>query len=242
MAVASNDFSRPTLDELTTRVRDDISEPDEGFALDPQIHRWLNRAQLDFQMKTKILRTYRTLDGGVQANVRAYALPPDYQRMEMVVYDSRCRLEAMDLDQVTAMAGANGLTKTGEPLVYYTRGGKLSERCIYLWRVPSAGVAGKTLEFYYEQKPNELLLGTDQSLFDAEWSEALILFARERFYMKDGRVILAREARDEYMRYVREARQRRNEPETDRPSTFNDYRIYDRAFGDDLSAVNPDLA
>lgn len=201
------------LQELIEQVREMLAEPNEGFFPNTTIRTWLNRAQMDFQSRTKILTTITTMDS--VASQRVYSLPDDYVRMQMVTYDGS-RLRPGTTDELHAIAGSStSLAEVGVPTIYYLRGSATSGLCLWLYKVP--GTTGTEIELWYEQKPNELVTDTDRPLFDAEWQEALVLYAARLGHLKERRVVEARDLMAQYMDKVIEGFERHQRLEDDRP-------------------------
>lgn len=153
--------------ELITAVRDEVSEPVEGFVSNVEVKRWLNRANHDCVeaagIESTTSQSISTIDGTEQ-----YTLSSDAGLVEQV--------ELVDASDTTLFTILRPLSieqrdtdGRGEPLGYY-----VVENKLVVVPVPD-GVY--TLRVWYTRAGVTLTADTDVPIIPARYHDLLTLFA-----------------------------------------------------------------
>lgn len=229
---------------ILTDVRREILETSAAFWSDAEFLRSLNRAELDFANKTRILEDTASLS--LTQGRLDYPLPSNWMSAKAVFikivqtdgsYRWR-RLYPSNLEK-TAQQSPNFLntetTNQGKPSRYWVWG-----RSLWLDKAPDATYA-TTLMLFYKSKPIPLTSFTQEINLDDSLSEAITAYILWKAWKKEKETDLADEQFTIYNQYVAEGRKwvkkqsgdQRNRIDIDSPISFDgesDYNVSNPLF------------
>jgi len=196
--------------EIITDVRRELLESNAGFWSDSELLRHLNRAQMDFVNRTRILEDQAFLS--TSEGVADYPLPENWMSAKLVLFNTKQestdddawrRLEPTSLEKM-GQERPNFLNTTenyrGTPIKYF-----IWNKRIYLYPSPKTVNAGD-LYLFYKAKP-VALTSTSQSInVDDSLSEALNAYILWKAWSKAKETALAEEQKAIYVSYIGEGR------------------------------------
>lgn len=218
---------------LITDVRRELVEISASYWTDAELLRHINRAELDFVNKTRILEDTASLS--LTQGRLDYPLPSNWLSAKAAFFkivnpttgEFRWkRLYPSNLEK-TAQQSPNFMntetTNQGVPQRYWVWG-----RALWLDRAPDAQNA-TTLLLFYKSKPIPLSLVTSSINLDDSLSEAITAYILWKAWRKEQEVDLADAHKLEYDRYVAEGRKwvkkqsgdQRNRIDVDSPLPFD---------------------
>lgn len=218
---------------LITDVRRELVEISASYWTDAELLRHINRAELDFTNKTRILEDTAQLS--LTQGRLDYPLPSNWLSAKAVffkVVDPATgafrwkRLYPSNLEK-TAQQSPNfmntGTTNQGSPQRYWVWG-----RSLWLDRAPDADNS-TTLLLFFKSKPVPLTLVTQQLNLDDSLSEAITAYILWKAWAKEQEFDRADAQQLTYDRYVAEGRRwvkkqsgdQRNRIDIDTPLPFD---------------------
>jgi len=196
--------------EIITDVRRELLESNAGFWSDSELLRHLNRAQMDFVNRTRILEDQAFLS--TTDNVRDYPLPDNWMSAKLVLFNSKkeaddddswIRLRPTSLEKM-GQENPNFLNspdnEESQPYQYF-----IWNKRIYLYPNPRAVVSGD-LYLFYKSKPIQLTATTQSIEIDETLSEALTAYVLWKCWAKAKETALATEQKGIYAGYIGEGR------------------------------------
>lgn len=194
--------------EIIEDVRGTLVEPVAGFWSDPELLRWINRAESDFFNKTRILEDVDS--SATQVGVNTYPLPSNCVSIRAVMYnditdptqtDNWIRLKPSNLEK-TLQENPNFLAQQpntrGAPRAYIIWG-----RTLYLFPTP---LNVSDLKMFFKSKPIPLTLTSQQCNMDDSLKEGLVAFILWKAWEKEQEEEKADVQRQIYDTYVQQGR------------------------------------
>ena len=190
--------------DILAQIRSALVEPVAGFWTDPELIRWLNRAQSDYVNRTRVLEDMdRT---ATQASLGVYPLPNDCLSVRAVFINRASantpedwkRLVPTNLEknaQEVPNFTASASNQTGLPGSYMIWG-----RNLYLFPVPDDSY---TVQMFYKSKPLDISASNQPLGLDDSLHEALIAYVLWRAFEKEKEYDQAQYNRDIYEGYIR---------------------------------------
>jgi len=191
--------------DMLSQIRSALVEPVQGFWLDEELIRWLNRAQADYVNRTRVLEDvdYTSTQNGIGIyplpsnclSVRAVFInlattgqAPDWRRL----VPSNLEKNAQQNPNFTAA----DTTQTGTPASYMIWG-----RSLYLFPIPKTDGSSDIMMFF-KSKPLDIT-ASDQPLgLDDSLHEALIAYTLWRAFEKEKEFEQAQYHRSIYEGYI----------------------------------------
>lgn len=182
----------------------------EGFWSDAELLRSLNRGQLDYVNRTRLLEDSATVDL-TQGRID-YPLPANWLSARLVLLritnsDGSYRWKRLSGSTLEKSAQENiefldnSTNKQGEPSSYYIWGTTL-----YIRRAPDDDSSG-TLYLFYRSKPETITDPSTQHIqIDESLSESLNAYILWKAWAKEKEADLAIEQKATYLEYVAEGR------------------------------------
>ena len=213
--------------EIITDVRRELLESQAAFWSDAELLRHLNRAELDFVNRTRILEDIATLS--TTAGTMDYQLPPNWSSVKLVLYnrkesttddDAWVRLRPTSLEKIAQehpnfLATEAVSNQEGTPSQYF-----IWEDRIYIYPAPRNS-KDSDLKLFYKAKPIALT-STSQSInIDDSLSEALTAYILWRAWKKSKETALAEEQAAIYAEYVGQGRRWANRRSGDQRNRFD---------------------
>lgn len=194
---------------ILTDVRRALLESSAQFWSDAELLRYLNRAELDYVNKTRLLEDTAQLSL-IQGRLD-YALPSNWLSAKAVFFkieneDGSYRWKRLYPTNVekNAQSSPNFMNTTvdnqGEPQRYWIWG-----RSLWLDKAPD-DTSDTTLLLFYKSKPIPLANATDSINLDDSLSEALTAYILDKAWSKEDETEKAEEQKLIYDRYVAEGR------------------------------------
>lgn len=196
--------------EIITDVRRELLETTGVFWSDTELLRHLNRAEMDFINRTRLLEDSAFLT--TTPGIADYPLPDNWLSSKMVLFntkenetddDSWRRLEPSSLEKM-GQERPNFLNTTtdhrGTPLRYW-----IWNKRIYIWPAPDTSTAGD-LYLFYKSKPTPLLATSSSINIDDSLAEGLNAYILWKAWTKAKETALAEEQKEIYANYVGEGR------------------------------------
>lgn len=195
--------------EIITRVRQELVESVGAFWGDTELLNLLNKAERDFNNRTRLLETRATLD--IIAGQSRYPLPANWLSARAIFYNDRQgdatnpdrwrRLRPSNLEK-RAQENQNFLSTNtesrGVPHTYWIWG-----REIIIEPVPQF-TGSADLVLFFKSKPRLILSATEQINTEDSLSDALEAYMLWKAWKKEKEPDLADEAREEYYSFVRQ--------------------------------------
>lgn len=218
---------------LITDVRRELVEISASYWTDAELLRHINRAELDFTNKTRILEDTASLS--LTQGRLDYPLPPNWLSAKAVFFkivdpisgEFRWkRLYPSNLEK-TAQQSPNfmhtGAANQGQPNRYW-----IFQRSLWLDKSPDANNA-TTLVLFFKSKPIPLTLVTQSLNLDDSLSEAITAYILWKAWAKEQEFDRADAQQLTYDRYVAEGRRwvkkqsgdQRNRIDIDTPIPFD---------------------
>lgn len=195
--------------QIIDDVREQLLETSAAFWSDTQLLRYLNRGELDYVNKTRILEkdaSVTLVQGRLDYPLPANWLSARAVFLKIVGEDGSIkwqRIYASNLEK-TAQQNPNFLATTdsdqGQPHRYWIWG-----RTLMLNKAPSAQFATE-LHLYFKAKPIPLTQATDSINLDDSLSEGLTAYILWKAWSKEQEVDLASEQQQIYLTYIAEGR------------------------------------
>jgi hypothetical protein len=195
--------------QVISDVRKELLELSPEYWSDAEILRYINRAQVDFANKIRVLEADAELSL-VQGQID-YPLPSNWTSARLVlakiVYDDGTytwkRLYPINLEkaaqQQTDFLNTSDKNQ-GRPTRYW-----IWNRRLYLNKAPNAQFA-TTLHLFFKSKPLPILYATDTLSFDDELCEAITAYVLWKAWMKEQEFERADDQKTMYFQYVAEGR------------------------------------
>lgn len=194
---------------ILTDVRRALLETSAQFWSDAELLRYLNRAELDYVNKTRLLEDTATLS--LTQGRLDYPLPSNWLSAKAVFFKVENedgtyrwkRLYPTNIEKNAQMAPNFMNTTTdnqGAPTRYWIWG-----RSLWLDRAPDA-TSDTTLLLFFKSKPIALTSATEQINLDDSLSEALTAYILDKAWSKEHEADRADEQKIIYDRYVAEGR------------------------------------
>lgn len=194
--------------ELIDRVRQEVVETVSSFWGNPELLNLLNKAERDFNNRTRILEDRATLD--LVAGQSRYALPSNWLSARAIFVNTKenptdadrwRRLKPSNLEK-RAQENPNFLStdvnSRGVPHTYWIWGRELIVE-------PTPLVSGSAnLVLFFKSKPVPLAQATQQINIDDSLSDGLEAYMLWKAWKKEKEPDLADEAREEYYGFVRQ--------------------------------------
>lgn len=194
---------------LLTDIRRELLETSPTFWSDAEILRHMNRAELDFVNKTRILEDVATLS--LTQGRLDYSLPSNWFAVRAVFYKivnadgtyKWKRLFPSNLEK-QAQQSPNFMNTTtdnqGTPARYF-----IWNRSLWVDRAPDADSA-TTLLLFFKSKPIPMTAFTDSINLDDSLSEAITAYVLWKAWKKEKEADMAEENQTIYNQYVAEGR------------------------------------
>jgi hypothetical protein len=195
--------------QIILDVRKELLETSAQFWSDAELLRYVNRAQVDFANKIRVLEADAELSL-VQGQID-YPLPANWTSARLVlikvINDDGTfmwkRLYPINLEKA-AQQQTNFLNNTddnqGRPTRYW-----IWNRRLYLNKAPNAQFA-TTLHLFFKAKATPILYPTDTLSFDDELCEAITAYVLWKAWMKEQEFERADDQKTMYFQYVAEGR------------------------------------
>lgn len=195
--------------QIITDVRRELLETTAQYWSDDELIRYINRAQVDFANKSRILENHTTITL-TQGNIY-YTLPADFMSMRAVFHkipsDNTTymykRIYPFNLEKAAQQA-PNFMNVTtdnqGRPTRYF-----IWEHKLWLNKAPDAQYNTEIIIFYKAKAPT-IVTANDPLAFDDELCDAIRAFVLWQAWKKEQEEDLAATQQQEYDRYVFEAR------------------------------------
>ena len=217
---------------LITDIRRELLETSASYWSDAELIRHINRAELDFANKTRILEDSATLS--LTQGRLDYPLPSNWLATRAVFFKTENtdgtyswkRLHSTNLEK-QAQQTPNFMNTTadnqGTPVRYW-----IWNRSLWLDKAPDADNATELLLFY-KSKPIPVTNATDSINLDDSLSEAITAYVLNKAWKKEKEADLAEEQAIIYAQYVAEGRKwvkkqsgdQRNRIDIDSPMPFD---------------------
>lgn len=196
--------------EIITDVRRELLETNSGFWSDAELLRSLNRAEMDYVNRTRILEDQAFLS--TSTGVKDYPLPDNWLSAKLVL--SNQKENSTDPDQWIRL-NPSSLEKMGQEQPNFLTTETTSQtspqrywiwgKRIYLFPTPAAAVSGN-LYLFYKAKPIPITSLTQEINIDSSLSEALTAYILWKAWAKAKETALAEEQKGIYVSYVGEGR------------------------------------
>jgi hypothetical protein len=198
-----------TAAQIISDVRKEVLELSPEYWSDAELLRYINRAQIDYANKTRLLEADAELS--LVAGQLDYPLPANWTSARAVfikiLNDDGTfmwkRLYPSNLEKM-AQQNTNFLNNTtdnqGRPTRYW-----IWNRRIWMNKSPNADFA-TTLHLFFKSKPTPIVYATDTLSFDDELCEAITAYVLWKAWMKEQEFDRASDQQTNYDRYVAEGR------------------------------------
>jgi hypothetical protein len=182
---------------ILTDVRRELLETTGAFWSDTELLRHLNRAEMDFINRTRLLEDKAFLT--TAQGVADYPLPDNWLSAKLVLINTK---ENESDDDAWQRIEPTSLEKMGQgtPARYW-----IWNKRIYLTPPPDSMVASN-LYLFYKAKPIELLTTSQSINVDDTLAEGLIAYILWKAWTKAKETSLAEEQKQIYANYVGEGR------------------------------------
>jgi len=196
-----------TTADILAQIRSALVEPVPGFWTDEELLRWINRGQLDFVNRTRVMEDKYTTS--TQNGVGIYPLPENCLSVHAIFINvattgqsaNWLRLVPSNLEKNAQQAPnftATGTGQTGSPGSYMIWG-----RSLYLFPIPNTDGSDDILMFF-KSKPLDIT-ASDQPLgLDDSLHEALIAYTLWRAFEKEKEFEQAIYQRGIYEGYIQQ--------------------------------------
>lgn len=222
--------------EIITDVRRELLETSGAFWSDTELLRHLNRAQIDFVNRTRILEDTAFLS--TTQGTMDYQLPANFTAVKAVFYndkeeatdeDSWRRLKATSLEKMAQeypnfMATETDSDLEANPFKYWIWNNR-----IYLYPAPRNAKDGD-LFLFYQAKPVTITATSESVEVDDSLAEALTAYILWKAWSKSKETSLAEDQKLIYAEYVGQGRRwakrrssdQRNQFDLDSPTPYGD--------------------
>lgn len=196
-----------TTADILAQIRSALVEPVEGFWTDEELIRWLNRGQLDFVNRTRVMEDkYQT---STENGVGVYPLPENCLSVHAIFINlattgqtaNWMRLVPSNLEknaQQTPNFTANGSGQTGNPASYM-----IWNRQLYLFPIPNND-GSENLMMFFKSKPLDITASNQPLGLDDSLHEALIAYVLWRAFEKEKEFEQSQYHREIYEGYIRQ--------------------------------------
>ena len=198
--------------QIITDVRRELLETTGAFWSDAELLRHLNRAQLDYTNRTRILEGDAFLTTTI--GTMDYQLPANWMSAKLVLYNTKenatdedswqrltpTNLEKMGQENPNFLATETTTNLQATPQSYWIWNNR-----IYLYPAPRNSNAGD-LHLFYKAKPVTLTAPSQSIEIDDSLSEALTAYILWKAWTKSKETTLAQDQRDIYVNYIGEGR------------------------------------
>lgn len=196
-----------TTQDILDQIRSALVEPVPGFWSNEELLLWINRGQLDFVNRTRVMEDkYQT---STQASVGVYPLPENCLSVRAIFINlatvgqtaNWVRLTPTNLEKNAQQAPnftANGTGQTGDPASYM-----IWNKELYLFPIPRDN-GSDNLMMFFKSKPLDIT-ASDQPLgLDDSLHEALIAYVLWRAFEKEKEFDQAQYQRGIYEGYIQQ--------------------------------------
>ena len=196
--------------EILTDVRRELLETNAGFWSDAELLRLLNRAEMDFVNRTRILEDQAFLT--TTQGIYDYPLPDNWMSAKLVLINTK---EDADDDDAWRRVEPTNLEKMAQENVNFMRvdedaQGTPSRYWIWNNRLhlnpPPDAMVSDNLYLFYKAKPIEITATTQSINIDESLSEALTAYILWKAWSKAKESTLAADQAQIYANYVGEGR------------------------------------
>lgn len=191
--------------DIVDAVRSEVVEPNPAFFTNTSLLRWINRAQLNYVRRTRVLQNFAT--ASTILGQASYSMPLDWLGSEKIFYnfptngkDSWTPLKPTTLTRIANEHPnflSNDPLQFGKPAEYY-----IVNQTLFLFPKPLTN-GTNDLFMFYESKPATLNALTDTLSIDDTLSDGLEAYLLWKMWNMDQEKELADEQR---MRYEGEKR------------------------------------
>lgn len=194
---------------IISDVRLELVETIGAFWQDTELLRLINKGEMDFVRRTRILE-YKASVGTTQGD-NAIPLPANWISARAVFFNNPAsdgtpnwlplrptNLEKQKQEQPNFMSAAT--TQQGKPARYWVWG-----RTLMLDKIPDITASGNIVLFY-KGKPIPLTVATQDLNVDDSLADGIAAYVRWKAWKKEKEPDLAQEAKEEYFEFVGQGR------------------------------------
>lgn len=197
-----------TAQEIIDQVRAALVEPVAGFWSDTELLGWINRAELDFNNRTRILES-KAVTGTISGQIE-YPLPSNCLSVRLVLFNDADTASGQTPNWVRIYP--SNLEKSGQQTPNFlntSSGATGTPRSYVIWgrtlllTPPPLVTAGSNITMFYKAKPIPVALASAQLNLDDSFKDGIIAYVLWKAYEKEQEVDKAAAQQGVYETYVK---------------------------------------